>query len=191
MLLLRNALIIWALLDDICSTPLGFSHVWKLQLFSRKGKLEQPEHEGQEAVDRHVGPEWSSWSQQRAHCLWNNHAIHYYNYMWNLQCWKPHTDKQTISSLGDPDTHLSQPNQKQGICISKKQLNTWESVWHCILKQHTPSTVLSYTSPTSCEWDWTNFLRQSIVTPPPQLHKATWADEVTGLEGGREEAHLS
>lgn len=138
----------------------SFLNVWKL-LFSRRGKLEQLEYKDGERAG----------SCGRARRLLNAVADHSRGYtvreitmpsfiisilgIYNVE--NPiQINKQTISSWGEADTQLSQPNQRQRICISKKQLSTREPVLYCFRKPSTwsepppPKHGSPPNSPNSC-----------------------------------------
>lgn len=130
-------------------------------------------------------PECSSWSQQRAHvCEITMPSIiiiilRIYNVENPMQI-----NKQTISSWGDSDTQVSQPNQREWICISKNQLSSPQPVW-CWkplgLNHHLPSTLTPKTHLTAVDLVW-QF--PGIGRPPHPLHKVTWAGETMQVERG-------
>lgn len=106
-----------------------FLNAWKGLLLLRRGNLEQPECRHGKRV----------WSCRWAHRLLSAVADHSRGHtvceitmpsiiiiivrIYNVE--NPmQINKQTISSWGDTDTQLSQPNQREWICISKKQLSS-------------------------------------------------------------------
>lgn len=122
---------LWTAQPQKCSQHsfiMFFLMLGKMLLFLRMGNLKQPEYRHGKRV----------WSCRWAHRLLNAVADHSRGYVceitmpsiiiiilriYNVE--KPtQINKQTISSWGDTDTQFSQGNQREWICISKKQLSS-------------------------------------------------------------------